>query len=60
MLWVANASPLILLGKTGQLGLLGMQTDQIAIPRAVVEEVGTKPDGRATIETITDDPAIVI
>ncbi|MCB2262430.1 MAG: hypothetical protein LGR52_05750 [Candidatus Thiosymbion ectosymbiont of Robbea hypermnestra] len=38
--WVVNASPLILLGKTGYLGLLGALADQVAIPRAVTGEVG--------------------
>ena len=58
--WVVNASPLILLGKTDQIGLLGALVDQIAIPKAVVEEVGAKPDGSATIETISGAPAFVI
>ena len=58
--WVVNASPLILLGKTDQLGLLGALADQIAIPKAVVEEVGAKPDGSATIEAIANAPAFVM
>jgi len=58
--WVVNASPLILLGKTKQIGLLGALADQIAIPKAVVEEVGAKPDGGATIETINAAPAFVM
>jgi predicted nucleic acid-binding protein len=32
--WVVNASPLILLGKTGQIGLLSALASRIAVPRA--------------------------
>jgi hypothetical protein len=38
--WVVNGSPLILLGKSEQLGLLGALTDHIAVPRVVAREVG--------------------
>ncbi len=58
--WVVNASPLILLGKTDQIGLLGALIDQIAIPKAVVEEIGAKPDGSVTIEAISVAPAFVM
>jgi hypothetical protein len=58
--WVVNASPLILLGKTGQLGLLGALTNQIAIPVAVAEEVGARPDGKATLQAIAVDSVFVI
>jgi predicted nucleic acid-binding protein len=57
--WVVNASPLILLGKTEQIGLLGALIDQIVVPQAVVDEIGAKPDGSATIEAIADLPAFV-
>jgi len=43
--WVVNASPLILLGKTENLELLGALVDVVAVPRSVVNEVGAKPDG---------------
>ncbi len=43
--WVLNASPLILLGKVGRLGLLPDLTDELMIPEAVAREVGAKPDG---------------
>ena len=58
--WVVNASPLILLGKTGHLGLLGALADQVAVPRAVADEVGAKPDGGATLQAIGDIPSFVI
>jgi len=50
--WVVNASPLILLGKTGHLGLLGVLTDEVVVPRAVADEVGAKPDGGAALQEI--------
>lgn len=50
--WVVNASPLILLGKTGQVELLGALADQVAIPRAVADEVGAKSDGDETLKAI--------
>lgn len=37
--WVINASPLIVLGKIGQIGLLTDLADEIAIPDAVVREI---------------------
>ena len=55
--WVVNASPLILLGNTGHLGLLGALADQVAVPRAVADEVGAKPDGGATLHAIGDVPS---
>ena len=58
--WVVNASPLILLGKTGHLGLLGALTDQIAVPRAVADEVGAKPDGDAALQEISATFSFVI
>lgn len=51
--WVVNASPLILLGKSGQLGLLGALADHIAVPQAVVREVGAKPDGERTLQAMS-------
>ena len=58
--WVVNASPLILLGKTGHLGLLGVLTNEVAVPRAVVDEVGAKPDGGAALQEISAAPSFVI
>lgn len=43
--WVANASPLILLGKIGHLALLSELADEILVPDAVVRKVGAKSDG---------------
>jgi len=50
--WVVNASPLILLGKTEQLGVLGALADQIAVPRAVAGEVDAKSDGGGTLQAV--------
>jgi len=58
--WVVNASPLILLGKAGQLRLLGALVEQIIVPKAVVEEIGAKPDGKALLQVIEEDPAYAV
>lgn len=58
--WVVNASPLILLGKVSQLGLLGALVDQIVVPKAVVEEIGAKPDGKAPLQVIAENPAYAV
>lgn len=42
--WVVNASPLILLGKIGQLGLLEALAPKILVPAAVVEEIAAGTD----------------
>ena len=50
--WIANASPLILLGKVGRLSLLDELTDRLLIPESVAAEVAREPDGeRALAET---------
>jgi hypothetical protein len=41
--WVVNASPVILLGKVGHLGLLETVCAQLIIPAAVVAEVCAEP-----------------
>ena len=58
--WVVNALPLILLGKTNHLGLLGALADQVVVPKAVVDEVGTKPDGKTLLQVIAEDPAYTV
>lgn len=57
---MVNASPLILLGKTNHLGLLGALADQVVVPKAVVDEVGTKPDGKTLLQVIAEDPAYTV
>ncbi|MBM4031979.1 MAG: DUF3368 domain-containing protein [Planctomycetes bacterium] len=37
--WVVNASPLILLGKIGQIGLLSRLCSKLVVPRGVAEEL---------------------
>ena len=37
--WVVNASPLILLGKIDHISLLTLLTDELVIPRSVVDEL---------------------
>jgi predicted nucleic acid-binding protein len=46
--WVVDASPIILLAKTGHLVLLPTTTDKLLIPKAVAEEIRQAP---------SDDPA---
>lgn len=59
--WVVNASPLILLGKVEQIRLLGALAQQIAVPSAVIREIGAKPDGERTVQTLTAlESAIVV
>ena len=58
--WVVNASPLILLGKANHLGLLGALADQVVVPKAVVDEVGAKPDGATLLQVIAEDPAYTL
>jgi len=50
--WVVNASPLILIGKAGHLGLLVVLADEIEVPRAVIGEVGATSDGASTLRAI--------
>ncbi len=50
--WVVDASPLILLGKTGHLDLLATLADALIVPRSVAREVGAKPDGARLLETL--------
>ncbi len=50
--WVANASPLILLGKVGQLSLLCQLADELVVPEMVVREVSAKPDGEEAIDEL--------
>ena len=41
--WVINASPLIILAKIGQVGLLAALADEIVIPDRVVREINAGP-----------------
>jgi predicted nucleic acid-binding protein len=54
--WVVNASPLILLGKTDNLDLLSALADIVVVPRAIVNEVGAKPDGALILQVLARDP----
>jgi predicted nucleic acid-binding protein len=45
--WVVNASPLIVLGKVGQLDLLTKLPQRIVVPAAVVTEILAGPEGDA-------------
>jgi len=59
--WVVNASPLILLGKVERIQLFGALAGDIALPRAVIREVGAKPGGERTVQTLTTlESAIVV
>jgi predicted nucleic acid-binding protein len=58
--WIVNASPFILLGKTGQIGLLSALAVRIAVPQAVAEEVGAGNDGRTTLQAIVNDSVFIL
>jgi predicted nucleic acid-binding protein len=47
--WIFNASPLILLGKIGQLHLIEVLSPEFRIPRSVVAEIGAGPPDDRTI-----------
>ncbi len=49
-----------MLAKTNHLGLLGTLADQVVVPKAVVEEIGAKPDGKASLQVIAEDPAYTV
>ena len=58
--WVVNASPLILLGKIDKLGLLSALADVVAVPQAVVKEIGAKPDGAPILQVIAQDSSYCV
>lgn len=58
--WVANASPLILLGKIDRLDLLEGLADEVLVPRAVTAEIGAKPDGSGILRAIAKSPNFVV
>ena len=58
--WIANASPLILLGKTDNLDLLGALADIVAVPQAVVNEIGAKSDGTSILQLLNRNPPFSI
>jgi predicted nucleic acid-binding protein len=58
--WVANASPLILLGKIDNLDLLAALADSIVVPQLVVNGVGAKPDGKLILATLAQHPRCAI
>jgi len=41
-LWVVDSSPLIVLGKAGQLELLAKLAEKLVVPAAVVREVAVR------------------
>lgn len=52
--FVVNASPLILLARIGQLGLLGSLAEQITIPLAVMHEVAAGRDRDEAAKIVGD------
>jgi predicted nucleic acid-binding protein len=57
---VADASPLILLDKVGHAALLTKLCDELALPDAVVREVGVKPEGERLIAELASIPHVRI
>ncbi len=58
--WVANASPLILLGNTDNLDLLAALAEAVVVPRSVADEVGAKPDGTRLLAILVRHPRYVV
>ena len=58
--WVANASPLILLGNTDNLDLLAALAEAVVVPRSVADEVGAKPDGTCLLAILARHPRYVV
>lgn len=58
--WIANASPLILLGKTDNLDLLDTLADVVAVPQAVVNEIVAKSDGTPILQLLNRNPTFSI
>jgi uncharacterized protein len=54
---MVNASPRILLGKTGHLDLLAALAHTVVVPQAVASEVGAKPDGADILAELAGNPA---
>jgi len=57
-LWVANASPLIFLGKAGLYGLLLRSAPSIVIPIAVRDEIVAGPGGAELLEGLKNDARV--
>lgn len=53
--WIVNASPLILLGKTGYLHLIADLAGSVVVPSAVVKEVCAKKKGDPILEELKRD-----
>lgn len=51
-LWVVNASPAILLGRVGQLGLLQQLGPSVVIPEAAVREIQRKGANDAAVQAL--------
>lgn len=58
--WIANASPLILLGKAKKIVLLGEIGKQVIIPEAVIYEISAKEDGKLILDFLEDDARFII
>lgn len=56
--WVVNASPLILLGKIGQVALLSELSDELIVPDVVAREVGAKPEGERVLGELASLPGV--
>jgi predicted nucleic acid-binding protein len=50
--WIANASPLILLGKADMVELLIRLPDVVLVPESVLDEISVGPDGDRIIEIL--------
>ena len=58
--WVLNASPLIVLARIGQEHLLRALTDEVVIPRAVIEEIKAGPVGDPARRVVTGGQFLIV
>ncbi len=57
--WVVNASPLILLGKSGCLDMLAQISGKVIVPIAVKNEIAVGEGGRQIIASLENDSRFV-
>jgi predicted nucleic acid-binding protein len=57
--WVVNASPLILLGKSGCLDMLAQISGKVIVPFAVKNEIAVGEGGRQIIALLKNDSRFV-
>lgn len=57
---VSDASPLILLSRTGYLEFLDLLNSPVQVPAAVADEIREKGEQDITVQTLRDDPRLEV